>query len=190
MNSHSNLTDIAKQYTSMNRLAEKSHIVFFGSDILSRMQTGELSDSFRLSEIIYNRSLAGATLEEATTLLEPCVLEIVPQKVFLEIGDTDIQQDGFDADMFLSRYEWMLYTIHCKTHARIYILSVREENRTEEEINRRLKKLAEESGCKFIDITKEQTEEDEEIRVFERLLCYLRNGKVSFCEAMMRVTAF
>jgi len=189
MNSHSNLTETAAQYTSMNRLAEKSHTVFFGSDILSRMQTGELADSFGLSEIIYNRSLAGATLEEATGFLDTCVLELAPQKVFLEIGNADTKQDDFDADTFLSQYEWMLYTIHCKTHARIYIVSIQEETEAEKKVNGRLKKLAEESGCAFIDIGKEQEEEDGAIRVFEKFVFYLRNGKMSFCDAMMRVTA-
>lgn len=79
----------AKAFQNINELAMKGEVVVFGSTYMSRFPFYELVNKSQLEHAVYNRSIEGMTLDEAAALLPTCVLELQPEKVFLQLGETD-----------------------------------------------------------------------------------------------------
>jgi len=174
-----------KVYSELNRLAEKHKSVFFGCDVLARLDVFELSNSFHLNEIVYNRSFEGMGMADAQMLLEECVLPLAPSKVFTEISAHLSIEKADDIESYLSRYEWLLYTIHTKCRGEICIVF---SDSTHELIKQKLSSLAREHGCAFIDITAAKATDSPELSVFQQLKHHLRTQAPDFCEAMNSVS--
>lgn len=178
---------LKNQYKGMNKLAEKNGVVFFGSDVFLRLNVTELGNSFNLSETLYNRSVSEMHTEDIPNLLDVCVLELFPKKVFIEIGAADVMSCGKNASDFISQYEWLLYTIHTKTKAKTYLVYSAGHCKGSTEIYKQLQSLSNETGCEFIDIANCLSHPQPELKVFEQLKFYIRDGNISFYEAMNNV---
>lgn len=178
---------LKNQYKGMNKLAEKNGVVFFGSDVFLRLNVTELGNSFNLSETLYNRSVSEMHTEDIPNLLDVCVLELFPKKVFIEIGAADVMSCGKNVSDFISQYEWLLYTIHTKTKAKTYLVYSAGHCKGSTEIYKRLQSLSNETGCEFIDIANCLSHPQPELKVFEQLKFYIRDGNISFYEAMNNV---
>ena len=139
-------------YREMNSMAESQGTVFFGTDLFARLPFGELVQSFHMKERVYNRSVENMNICDAAGLLQVCVLDLKPAKVFLHLGDTDIRAADFDLDAFIAQYEWILYTLHTQSKATAFVVSLISDDLRAQAVNQRLKKLAAESGTSFVDI--------------------------------------
>lgn len=181
-----NRTEIEKKYIEMNKLSESGGIVFFGSDYFSSLPFGELAKSFNMENNVYNRSVSEKKIEEICNMLDVCVLDLKPGKVFVNLGDSDIKC-GTDIDDFISNYEWILYTINTETEADIYVVSVMSDSPSAKEINKRLKKLSEEYGCRYVDITGALGTESQDIHMFDLIKAFARTHPITFDEAMNTV---
>lgn len=176
------------KYAEMNYLAEKDGIVFFGSTYLANIPVCELAQLFHLNERVYNRSIASLGIDETLDVPEDCILGLCPQKVFVNLGDAELAAQNLDIDEFLKKYEWLLYTIHTKTNAELYVISVFSESPLACKINARLKKLAEECGSTFIDTASALHSDKPDLRFFEHVKHFIRCHSMSFSEAMDVVT--
>ena len=89
-----------------------------------------------------------------------------------------------DVDNFISKYEWLLYMIHTKTQAAIYIVSIVSESPTAQRINVKLKTLASQTGCKYVDAVSALESKRPTLRLFELLKVHMRNHPINFADAM------
>lgn len=183
----SNMNTFSKElsrFSQMNEVSSTNGVVFFGSTSFNEMPLAELSRDYDLEEKVYNRSISGLTIADVDPVLDDCVLNLSPKKVFISIGEEDVEKESFNEKEFLAKYEWMLYSIHDKCDAQIYIVSVLSRMAIASRINERLSKLAKETGCTYIDAASALYYEKPDMMIFEDLKPYIRNHNITFAEAM------
>lgn len=178
------LTDIEKKYCQMNKLTNPDGAVFFGSNYFSQLPFGEFSKMFQLDEDVYNRSVSDTKISQLCEMLEACVVDLAPRKVFVNIGDYDISCDDFSYEDFIAKYEWLLYGINTLSKADIYVVSILSSNPLAKTVNDGLKALADEYGCRFIDISETLGLPNQDVKAFNILKVFVRNHPMSFDKAM------
>lgn len=159
-------------------------IVCIGSNYFSALNISEAAQEEHFQQIVYDRSAADLKISDLGMYVEKTVFNVLPAKIFLNIGDADIDCDSFSVGDFISKYEWALFNLHCKCKGcRIYILSVVSDAPCSKELNENLKNVAESFGCDFIDIT-ECKNKNSGSEIFHALKNYMRDFPIDFCDAM------
>lgn len=176
--------DEMETYRELNSITEAGGVVLFGSDTFANLPVGELAQAFQITEPLYNRSIKNIRIDQIESYLKVCLYDLNPRKIFVNMGDTDIQDENLDIDDFISKYEWLLYMIHTKTQASIYIISIVSLSPAAVKINNRLKKLAAQSGCKFIDASGALEAKRPTLRLFELMKVHMRNHPINYADAM------
>ncbi|MGN0467109.1 MAG: SGNH/GDSL hydrolase family protein [Acutalibacteraceae bacterium] len=171
-------------YSQMNEVAKRNGIVFLGSSYLESIPVNELAQDFETDLPVYNRSVEGLTIDKACDMLDSCVLELNPSKVFISIGDEDVKKSDLDIKSFIEKYQWLLYTLHSRSNAKIYIVSVLSDAPAASLINEKLKKTAKETGCQYVDVSASIKSEKPGIRLFDTLRFYMRSKPITFGAAM------
>ncbi len=161
----------SKIYKVCNDIALKGEIVIFGSTYTANFPFYELSQKYYLNNAIYNRSIEGLTLDDAKNVLEECVLNMKPSKIFLSIGECD----DFN-DFSLNTYKLIVDKIKKELpYSEVYVMSVSGS----EMFNDRLKEMCAEINTKYIGIDYGKSYE----AVFKQLSCFFRKGRITYCEA-------
>ena len=181
---HSQGEDEMETYREMNSITEAGGVVLFGSNTFAALPIGELAQAFRITEPIYNRSVKDVRIDQIESYLKVCLYDLKPRKIFVNMGDIDIRDENVDADNFISKYEWLLYMIHTKTQASIYIVPIVSNSPAAFKINQRLKTLASQTGCKYIDVSDVLESKRPTLRLFEMLKVHMRNHPINFADAM------
>lgn len=181
---HSQGEDEMETYREMNSITEAGGVVLFGSNTFASLPIGELAQAFRITEPIYNRSIKDVRIDQIESYLKVCLYDLNPRKIFVNMGDIDILDENVDIDNFISKYEWLLYMIHTKTQASIYIVPIVSGCPAAFKINQRLKALASQTGCKYIDVTGVLESKRPTLRLFEMLKVHMRNHPINFADAM------
>lgn len=181
---HSQGEDEMETYREMNSITEAGGVVLFGSNTFAALPVGELAQAFRITEPIYNRSIKDVRIDQIESYLKVCLYDLNPRKIFVNMGDIDILDENVDADNFISKYEWLLYMIHTKTQASIYIVPIVSNSPAAFQINQRLKALASQTGCKYVDVTGVLESKRPTLRLFEVLKVHMRNHPINFADAM------
>ena len=181
---HNQGDDEMETYRELNSITEAGGVVLFGSNTFASLPVGELTQAFRITEPIYNRSIKDIRIEHIESYLKVCLYDLNPRKIFVNMGDVDILDENVDVDSFISKYEWLLYMIHTKTQASIYIVPVISDSPAAYKINERLKALATQTGCKYIDVSGVLEAKRPTLRLFELLKVHMRNHPINFADAM------
>lgn len=176
--------DEMETYRELNSITEAGGVVLFGSNTFASLPVGELTQAFRITEPIYNRSIKDIRIDHIESYLKVCLYDLNPRKIFVNMGDVDILDENVDIDNFISKYEWLLYMIHTKTQASIYIVPVISDSTAAYKINERLKTLAAQTGCKYIDVSGVLEAKRPTLRLFELLKVHMRNHPINFADAM------
>lgn len=171
-------------FAEINSCVPEDAIVFFGSTHFAELPVAELAHSFHMDENLCNRSIPDASIDAAAHMLDVCVLDLKPSKVFVNLGDADVVRPDFDEEAFLSEYEEMIDTIHEQTKAEVYVVSLMSETPLAKEVNSRLKAIAEHDGCDFIDISAAASASQPDLRTFSILKCYMHDHSMDFSSAM------
>lgn len=179
-------TEIENKYIEMNKLSKSGGIVFFGSNYFSSLPLVELAQSFNVNENIYNRSVKKTKINELYNMVDVCVSDLKPGKVFVNLGDFDICSN-IDIDRFISNYEKIIKRINDETKANIYLLSILSDQPAAKEINNRLKSSAAKYGCRYIDITGALDSDNQTLYVFDLIKTFIRTHPITFDEAMNSV---
>ena len=172
------------RFSQLNEVSPKGGVVFFGSTFMKDLPVSELATDFDMHENVYNRSVEGLKITDAENAIQSCVAELDPSKVFVCLGDADVTAENFNTKEFLSQYEWLLYSLHDKCKAELFIVSVMSNTPVAQTINNKLKNLAKNTGCSFIDCTAALGHKNEDVIAFEALRYHIRNGNMSFAAAM------
>lgn len=173
------------RFHRLNSAVQPGCAVLFGANRFANIPIGELARDLGADVPIYNRSIEGMTLKEADAALGECIYSLSPARIFINLGEEDLRKPDFDLHSFLSAYEWLLYTLnsHAKGKAQLYIVSILSSHPAAAAANDGLSRLAEETGCTYIDVTRAAAYENIEIRIFEILRCFLRGRAICFSEA-------
>ncbi len=181
---HSQGEDEMETYREMNSITEAGGVVLFGSNTFAALPVGELAQAFRITEPIYNRSIKDVRIDQIESYLKVCLYDLNPRKIFVNMGDVDILDENADVDNFISKYEWLLYMVHTKTKASIYIVPIVSNSPIAFKMNQRLKALASQTGCKYIDVSGVLESKRPTLRLFEMLKVHMRNHPINFADAM------
>ena len=176
--------DEMETYRELNSITEAGGVVLFGSNTFASLPVGELTQAYRITEPIHNRSIKDIRINQIENYLKVCLYDLNPRKIFVNMGDVDIQDDSLDVENFISKYEWLLYMIHTKTRAEIYVVSILSSTPEAIEINRHLKKLAAQTGCNYIDATGALVSKRPTLRLFELMKVHMRNHPINYADAM------
>lgn len=171
-------------YRELNSITEAGGVVLFGSNTFASLPIGELTQAFRITEPIYNRSIRDVRIDQIESYLKICLYDLNPRKIFVNMGDIDVLDENVNIDNFISKYEWLLYMIHTKTQASIYIVPIVSGSPAAFKINQRLKSLASQTGCKFVDVSGVLEAKRPTLRLFEILKVHMRNHPINFADAM------
>lgn len=181
---HNQGDDEMETYRELNSITEAGGVVLFGSNTFASLPVGELVQAFRINEPIYNRSIKNVRIDHIESYLKVCLYDLNPRKIFVNMGEIDILDEHVDVDNFIAKYEWLLYMIHTRTKASIYIVPIVSDCQAAFKINQRLKTLAAQTGCKYIDTSGVLEAKRPTLRLFELLKVHMRNHPINFADAM------
>ena len=171
-------------YREVNAITGSAGSVIFGTQSFSDLPVAELVQDFGLNISVCNRSVEEAVLKDAFDLLHECVLDLNPSKVFLNFGETDLLRPDFNLESFLADYARLIETIRSRSKCRIFVISVISEDPAARKLNDSLRALSGRTGCRYVDVADVFSHEMPRLRLFSELTHYMREGRISFSDAM------
>lgn len=173
----STLTMQVQKYTGLNSIALKKEIVVFGSSYMSAFPFYELSNKCNLEHAIYNRSIENLSIHQALKILHPCVIDVNPEKVFLNLGETDEV-----CDLSLGDYKKIVQTLKNELpHAGIYLVSIPENNSYS--FHQKLSALVDNRQVFRIDLSPKKSTKISTYKTrFKELHSFFRDNSISLSE--------
>lgn len=98
-------------YREQNKLAKEGQIVFAGSSLMEMFPINKLLEEKKDETIIYNRGISGFVSEELLGVLDVCVLDLKPYRVFINIGTNDLSNPQIQISELIERYDKILSII-------------------------------------------------------------------------------
>lgn len=172
-----------KKYSRMNKFAKEGSAVLFGTNFFKNIDFGEYVESYG-GKPIYNRSFTDLRIEFAADAIKNTLSEIEPSAVFVNLGETEINDENFNADSFIEKYRWLLYTMHRLSNAKIYIVPVISNTPNAQIVNQKLKMLSNEVGCDYVNALRVMNKSESDFELFKLVQSYIRTSPISFVEAM------
>lgn len=174
----------AAMFHAVNDISMHGEIAVFGSTFMANFPFYELSKKYLMENAVYNRSVEDLTLLEAEEILDDCILELKPEKIFLALGETDL-----DNPSAMSVYSRILRKIQSKLPAaKIYVLPVQKDTFSKNEesrvaFNKNLRALSERLHVTFLDLPDLAPSNVLYEKIFKRLGCFFRKSPLTFTEA-------
>lgn len=168
----------AEAFKGINELAMKGEIVIYGSTYMANFPFYELINKSKLENAVYNRSIEGMTIDEALELLQVCVLDLRPSKVFLHLGEED-----FDQHDSIEKYQRLVGRVkEALPDAEIYLICL--QNRNAQAFNAMIEALSEQKrlGCIRLPLSA-QSGIGVCRRQFKELSYFFRSRSITFSEA-------
>lgn len=168
--------DKVRKYKILNQFVRKGQTVLVGSSLMEFFPIHELLQQTDGCEgCIYNRGIAGYVSAELLESMEPCIFELAPSRIFINIGTNDISAPDYQLERLLANYDNILTQIakrlpDCQVYVMAYFpvngkaefpyvdrASMEEvfQRRTNEairEANEAIERLASKHGYTYIDV--------------------------------------
>lgn len=163
--------ELVRRYHIMNADAEKGGVVFAGSSLMEMFPVEEwVRELDRPMPPVYNRGVGGYRTEDMLPILDICIFELQPKKVFINIGTNDLSDPNETPESLAERYDRIITEIEARLpNTAIYMMAYYPVNidaasgnmkkvlavRTNEKINAAnecVKRIAEKHGQKYIDV--------------------------------------
>ena len=170
----------ANAFKGMNEIALRGEIVIYGSTYLSNFPFYELANRCHLEHAIYNRSIETLTAEEAEELLNLCVLDIAPRKIFLQLGEEDAEKETV-----IQYYQTILQRIRTGLPcAKIYLLGLSQDTPDGVPFNRKLQSFTDGKHIFYIPFS-ENCANRKHLYTdqFKQLSQYFRDGSINLLDA-------
>ncbi len=161
-----------------NRTALKGQIVCVGSSLMEMFPIEEWVKEWGPdAPVIYNRGVGGYKTTDILPILDACVLDLKPRRVFINIGTNDLSDASIPMEELMGNYDRILAVIQEELPGvEIYLMAYYPVNyeaaaeemkscllvRNNDKINRaneEVKKLAEKHHQRFININKNLMDE-------------------------------
>lgn len=161
-----------QRYREENKTVVYGQTVFTGSSLMEMFPINKLTVEHSDNIIIYNRGVGGFVTRELLDVIDVCVIDLKPSRVFINIGTNDLSDSSIPIAMIMDNYDKIITTIESALpKVEIYLMAyypvnyeAADENmkkclkiRNNEKItaaNAEVKKLAERHGQKYIDLNK------------------------------------
>ena len=163
--------ELIKQYHIKNQSAVKGGVVFTGSSLMEMFPIEQwVAELPEPRPLVYNRGVGGYKIDELLPIIDICVTELAPEKVFINIGTNDLSDGRIPIPQIIDNYDKILREIeNALPEAVIYLMAYYPVNfqaasdemkeclriRTNEKINAanaEVEKLAKRHGQRYIDI--------------------------------------
>jgi len=158
------------RYREENKSVKHGQVVFAGSSLMEMFPINKLLKEHGDDTIIYNRGIGGFVTQEMLEVLDVCVTDLRPRKVFINIGTNDLNSSDVPIADVMEIYDKIISKIEeTLPGVRIYLMAYYPVNyeaasedlkpclriRTNEKINAanaEVEKLAKRHGQKYIDV--------------------------------------
>ncbi len=165
----SNLINEVKKYKGLNEYAEKGQVAVFGDTYTAHFPFYDLMQGKVTDYAVYNRSMDGITVKEASDIAEYCLYHLQPATVLLCFGEKEVQDAAF-----VSEYRFLIEKIKSiGKKCKICLLEHAEKPQN------RISDIAVSEKCNYVFIPSDM----EDGRVFHKLNAFFRGGKISFWDA-------
>lgn len=161
-----------ERFRELNKNVIHGKIVFTGSSLMEMFPINKLLEEHNDPTVIYNRGIGGFVSAELLDVIDVCVLQLEPSRVFINIGTNDLSDSRIPIQQLMDNYDKIITAI--ENHipkAEIYLMAYYPVNyeaaaenmkeclkiRNNEKIaaaNKEVEKLAAKHGQKYIDINK------------------------------------
>ncbi|MGN0164633.1 MAG: GDSL-type esterase/lipase family protein [Lachnospiraceae bacterium] len=160
----------AKNFRKLNKSALQGQIVCAGSSLMEMFPVEKFLKDESSTTVIYNRGIGGFRIPELHEVLDICVLDLKPRRLFINIGTNDLSWSSITISQLISSYESLLDDVYKELpEIEVYVMAyfpVNYEAASEEmkpcleirnngriaEANRALEKMAEKYNARYIDI--------------------------------------
>ena len=158
-------------FRERNRLCKKGQVVFAGSSLMEMFPVEEWADELgEGAPKLYNRGVGGYRTDDMLPIVDLCVTDLLPRKVFINIGTNDLSDPDLPMETMIQRYDEILTRIEAAVPGvRIYLMAYYPINydaaadfmkpglliRTNEKIaaaNGLVQQLAKKHGQRYIDV--------------------------------------
>lgn len=161
-----------ERYREENKTSQKGQTVFTGSSLMEMFPINKLLNEHGDDTIIYNRGIGGFISDELLAVIDVCATDLMPSKVFINIGTNDLSWSTVPISQLMNNYDKIISAIEkAVPDVKIYLMAYYPVNyeaaaeemkeclkiRTNEKINAtnaEVKKLAEKHGQRYIDINR------------------------------------
>ena len=170
----------ANSMKKINDLALPGEIVIFGSTYMSEFPIYELINKCKSENAVYNRSVKGLTVKEAIEILDDCVVDLHPSKVFIALGEED--EANVNA---ASEYADLVSAIRQKLpDAFIFLIGLTNGSPFAESFNKSMFSLCDNKNVKYIELVKDCTSENALFKAqFKQLSCFFRAAPITMRDA-------
>jgi lysophospholipase L1-like esterase len=103
--------ETVNKYKMLNAHTVKGAVLCVGSSLMEWFPINEMRQSFGIVPEIYNRGIAGATTDDLLSVMDACIFELAPSKIFINIGSNDIAAEGYQQEKLLANYQKILQQI-------------------------------------------------------------------------------
>ncbi|MDD7390338.1 MAG: GDSL-type esterase/lipase family protein [Lachnospiraceae bacterium] len=157
-------------YRRKNQTAEKKQILFVGSSLMEMFPIEEFVQERNLPVTVYNRGVGGYKTEDLMQVLDICVYDLAPSRIFINIGTNDLSDPDISIAQMIANYDWILTDIQEHLpETELYLMAyypVNPKAASEEmkaclqirtnakiaEANREVEKLAEKHHAEYINV--------------------------------------
>ncbi len=106
---------MVRDFHVKNKSAVKGQIVFTGSSLMEMFPIEEwVKESGPDAPIIYNRGVGGYRTTDLLPILDACVFELKPRKVFINIGTNDLSDSSIPLETVMENYDKIITQIEEK----------------------------------------------------------------------------
>lgn len=169
-----------EKFVFLNQLAKKGETLFVGSSLMEQFPINELLMDQGSSQVVYNRGIGGFTTTDMLKAMEEMVFGLEPSRIFINIGTNDISAPDYTLEKLMGNYRRILTQIKERLpEAQVTLMAYYPVNETDKlpegewgrhmfdsrnNANIRLaneaaEKLAQELGCRFVNVNAGLTDE-------------------------------
>lgn len=100
-----------ERYRIANQTAQKGQIVFAGSSLMEMFPVAKLLRERGVGAVVHNRGIGGFVTQELLTHLDVCVTDLMPRRVFINIGTNDLSDATLPLTEVMARYDAIITEI-------------------------------------------------------------------------------
>ena len=116
---------MVRDFHVINERAVKGQIVFIGSSLMEMFPIEKwVKELGPDAPIVYNRGVGGYKTTDLLPILDACVYELAPRKIFINIGTNDLSDGSIPLETVMETYDRIITEIEERLpEAKIYMMA-------------------------------------------------------------------